>query len=247
MSNDCDDPLGTLIDAGISSDASEAAFLDLLSKSTVLVILRRPPGPGDATPGRNLVEWKDADGRRIVPLFTSLARALPGLPAPATYVRVQMLVLLLSAGARRFVINPLSPGKFELSDSAYRQLQAIAAADPVLGELPSPDRPWEFRFPDDSLYPVAYALASWFVASGRVDEAYLYELRLPGRNTPPQVVLAVNEQHDSALADALVQIACSAGLTEEAFRVRFLPEEPSHRSGISSLHLEPFYKRPASA
>ncbi|MBB6186669.1 SseB family protein [Rhodanobacter sp. MP7CTX1] len=246
MSDEHHDPLGEQIDAGFLSENGELDFLDQLSTSTIVAILRCPPGPGEADPRHNLVEWGYTDGRHVVPLFTSTSRGPPALPSPATYVRVHMLRLLLSTNKRRFVINPLSPVKYEISDFAYKRLQALAAADPEFGSLPSHDSPWVFRLPDDSLYPVAYALASWFVSTGYIDEAYMYELHHPNRDVPPQIVLAVNAAHEAVLEDALIRIACDAGLTSNMFQVCFLPQEPSHRAGISGLQLEPFYRRPAS-
>jgi hypothetical protein len=108
-------------------------------------------------------------------------------------------------------------------------------------EEPSHQAPWAFRLPDDALYPVAVALVTWFNASGTVDEAYLYELTRGA--AAPVVVLGLNHGLDLDLARKLAAIAVEAGADPDAFEVRFLPEEPSHRAGIKEIELVPFYLR----
>jgi len=239
-----DDPLGTMIDKGTATAEAEERLLFALAGSSILAALNQAPGSGAAEPVRNLVEWQRQDGERIVPLFTAAARLPAPLPPPALLARVPVRILLASAGARHYVLNPLSAKSYEMSKAVCARLRSLIAALPGIPDVPSRDAPWAFRAPSDSLYPVAYALATWFVVNDRVDEAYLYELLRPRSGEPPQVILALDEPADGPLAATLTEVATEAGAEATTFRVRFLPDEPSHRAGIAGLGMGPFYRRP---
>jgi SseB protein. len=239
-----DDPLGTLIDRGTATAEAEERLLFALASGSILAALNQAPGAGAAELAQNLVEWQRKNGERIVPLFTAAARLPAPLPPPALLARVPVRILLASAGARHYVLNPLSAKSYEICKAVCARLISLIAALPGIPDVPSRDAPWAFRAPSDSLYPVAYALATWFVASGRVDEAFLYELLCPRSGEPPQVILALDEPKDPPLAAMLTEVAIEAGAAATAFRVRFLPDEPSHRAGIAGLGMGPFYRRP---
>lgn len=223
---------------------AEAAFLRELSARAVLVILQQPPGPGAAAPEKNLVTWShDLDGGVFVPMFTDATHVPFPVSAPAQLIRVSTRVLLAAGGKQHYRVNPMSSASFVLDSAHVAQVRAYIAARSLESEAPSREIPWAFRLPDDALYPVALALANWFVTTGRVDEAYLYELTR-GEARVPQVVLGLNEASDPALADTLKAVAVQAGAHAGTFIVRFLPEEPSHRAGIDGIELAPFYRRP---
>jgi hypothetical protein len=152
-----------------------------------------------------------------------------------------MRVLLAAGGAQRYIVNPLSPYPFELDSTRIARIRAFFASWGLDPEEPSRHAPWAFRLPDDALYPVAVALVAWFNASGRTDEAYLYELTRGA--TAPVVVLGLNHGLDLGLARKLAAIAVEAGADPDTFEVRFLTEEPSHRAGIKRINLVPFYLR----
>ena len=223
---------------------AEATFLRELSARAVLVILHQPPGPGAAAPERNLVTWShDLDGGVFIPVFTDATHLPFPVSAPAQLIRVSTRVLLAAGGTQHYRVNPMSSASFVLDSARIAQVRAYIAARSLESEAPSRDTPWAFRLPDDALYPVAFALANWFVTTGRVDEAYLYELTR-GEARVPQVVLGLNEASDPALADTLKAVAVQAGADAGTFMVRFLPVEPSHRAGIEGIELDPFYRRP---
>jgi len=157
-----------------------------------------------------------------------------------------MRVLLSAAGVHPYVINPLSPISWALTEKHLAVIKAAIAARGLSNESPSREQPWAFDSVGNEWFPVALALAGWFTTSGRVDVAYLYRMRRLRTTQPPQVVLAIEESADPALASMLTEIAVQAGAPMAEFVVRFLPDEPSHRAGIDALRLEPFYRRPAS-
>ena len=241
-----EDSLSVLLEQASSGPVAETIFLEALAHQSILVILRQPPGEGDAAPQKNLVQFQRADGTCLVPLFTEASRVPGALPAPAKLVRVQMRVLLSVAGVHPYVINPLSSISWALTEKHLTVIKAAIAARGLSSESPSREQPWAFESVGDEWFPVALALAGWFTTSGRIDVAYLYRMRRLRSTQPPQVVLAIEEPVDLALASTLTEIAVQAGATRTEFVVRFLPEEPSHRAGIDGFHLEPFYRRPAS-
>ncbi|MBE1163031.1 SseB family protein [Dyella acidiphila] len=223
---------------------AEAAFLRELSHRSLLVILRQPPGSGDAAPGRNLVQWqRTIDGASFIPIFTGQSHFSLALPSPATLVSVPVRLLLAAGGTQRYIVNPLSKEAFELNTAQLALLRGYIADTHHDAEWPSRTAPWAFRLPDDALYPVAVKLVEWFNQSGRVDQAFLYELTR-GKKRCTEIVLGINEPADQGLADALRAIAVEAGVTPATFLVRFLPDEPSHREGIALAKLMPFYQRP---
>jgi len=220
-----------------------APFLRELSSHAVLVILRQPPGPGAAAPERNLVHWQYQDsGEVMVPVFTDIAHLSIPIPPPAQAVRVPVRVLLAAGGNQRYVMNPLSSSPFDLRTEHLEKMRECIAEQSLESEQPSRNAPWAFRLPDDALYPVAVALVAWFNANGRVDDAYLYELTRG--DASPTVTLGLNLSWDQELATTLKSVAVEAGANPDAFVVRFLPEEGSHRAGIAGINLEPFYRRP---
>jgi hypothetical protein len=220
------------------------AFLAALASSRVMTLLRRPPGNGDAAPWRNLVQWRQKDGGRDVALiFTGPDQFPHALPPPSVLVRVQMRELLSIADHPPLMINPLSTSPWLLTQEQCDAMRAMLAEQGLGTEQPRPDAPWAFRLPRDEAYPIAEALARWFIQYGRVNIAYLYTVER-GLGTQGEVlVLAVDEKADSELARQLTVVARSAGAAE-SFLVRFLPDEPTHHAAVSGMGLEPFYRRP---
>lgn len=153
-----------------------------------------------------------------------------------------MRVLLAAGGDQKYVVNPMSPTPFELDAGRLTQLRRHVAALSQESRAPSGLAPWTFRCPDHALYPVTVALAHWFHANDRVDKAYLYEVT-QGK-AAPVVVLGLDGATDAELANALMGVAVEAGADPDAFMVRFLSVEHSHRAGIDAIGLEPFYQRP---
>jgi SseB protein N-terminal domain len=246
VNNALDDPLGIALESAPTVPGGEMAFLRTLATQSVLVILSQPPGAGDAAPERNLVELRRADNVVIVPLFTA-ANRLPGMfPPPNVLVRVPLRTLLSVGGVRQYVINPLSPMSWSLTEANIAVMRATIAEQGLSSDGPSREAPWAFRAPADHWFAVAYALATWFLASGRVQTAYMYELARGGMASVDELVLAIDEPADPVLALTLRQIAIGAGAPAERFVVRFLPDEPSHRTGLAEWGLEPFYRRPKS-
>ncbi|RDS83602.1 hypothetical protein DWU98_04515 [Dyella monticola] len=224
---------------------AEEAFLRELSGQRVSVILRQRPGPGDAAPERNLVQWKrESDGTAFAPVFTHPTHVAFSLPAPAQLVLVPVRVLLAAGGDQTYIVNPLSEAPFELRAAQRTLLRRSIAETHHDAEWPSLHAPWIFRLPDDALYPVAVKLVEWFNATGHVDQAFLYELTR-GKEPRTEIVLGLNEPADTALADALMAIVTQAGVEAASFIIRFLPDEPSHREGLAQAGLTPFYQRPA--
>ncbi|GLQ94451.1 SseB family protein [Dyella acidisoli] len=225
---------------------AEAAFLRELSHQRVVVILRQAPGPGEATPERNLVQWRrETDGTAFVPIFTRAMRLPFAPPTPAQLARVPMRVLLAALGDQTYIVNPLSEASFELQAAERILLRRYIAEAHYDAEWPSRHAPWIFRLPDDALFPVAVKLAEWFNATGRVNQAFLYELTR-GKESRTEIVLGLNEPPDKVLADTLTEIAIQSGVKATFFIVRFLPDEPSHREGILQAGFTPFYQRPMS-
>lgn len=217
-------------------------FLRQLSGSTVVVILRQPPGLGAATPERNLMEWlQKGDEAVIVPIFTDVAHLTIPIPSPARAVRVPMRLLLATGGdQRRYLINPLSQRPVELDPLALAQMRSFFATQSQEADAPSRDTPWVFESPDEALYPVAAALAIRLQSMGSVYSAYIYELRRG--EAPPIVVLGLDASWDPELAEKLTEVAVDAGVNPSTFVVRFLPDESSHRAGLIALGLPPFYQ-----
>jgi hypothetical protein len=228
-------------------DQAEMAFLYELSQQRVAIILRQPPGPGQAAPERNLVQWhRETDGIAFVPIFTSSTYLPFALTPPAQLTHVLMRVLLAAGGEQTYIINPLSEAPFELQAAQRAMLRGFLAEAHYDAEWPSRHAPWIFRLPDDALFPVAVKLVEWFNATGRVDQAYLYELTR-GKEPRIEVVLGLNEPNDRAMANTLTAIAVQAGVEATSFIVRFLPDEPSHREGLRQAGVTPFYQRPKMA
>ncbi len=240
------EPLEVLwLDAGRSARA-ETTFLRELSRQRVLTLLKQRPGPGPADPGHNLVQWQHTtDGRMFVPIFTSVQQLTITPPPPIQAVRVPTRLLLAAVDGQCCIVNPLSNTPFELTEPRVTQILGhMAKAHQETGN-PSCAVPWAFRLPDDALYSVAIKLVEWFNRHGRVDRAFLYEL-LRGSEPQADIVLALDEPADTALADALTAVAIQAGVDAARFIVRFLPDEPSHREGVLRGGITPFYQRPVA-
>lgn len=234
------------LDASCDAQA-EAAFLRELSRHRVVAILKQPPGPGSAEPGHNLVQWqRTTDNLTFVPIFTSVKQLSIGLPSPAKAVRVPLRLLLAAIDGQTCIVNPLSKAAFELKPTQIALLLDYMGQAHQETGAPSREAPWAFRLPHDSLYSVAVKLAEWFIRHGRVDRAFLYEL-LRGSASQADIVLALDQSADIALADALRAVAIQAGVDADHFTVRFLPDEPSHREGIVRGGITPFYQRPATS
>jgi hypothetical protein len=223
---------------------ARADFLRQLSGSTVVVILRQPPGPGAAAPERNLMEWmQKGDEAKIVPVFTNVAHLKIPIPSPARAVSVPMRLLLAIGGdERRYLVNPLSARPVELGPLALAQMRSFFEAQSQEVGAPSRDAPWAFEFPDEALYPVAVALAIRLQSIESVYSAYIYELRRG--EAPPIVVLGLDASWDPELTETLTDVAVDAGVNPSRLVVRYLPDEPSHRAGLTALGLPPFYQRP---
>lgn len=247
MTNARKDQLETLWRQACQDENAEPAFLRELSEQRVVVILRQPPGAGDAAPERNLVQWRrETDGTTFVPIFICETHLMYALPAPAKFTQVPMRVLLAAGGEKTYIVNPLSEAPFELQATQRTLLRRYIAEAHQDAEWPSRQAPWVFQLPDDALYPVAVKLVEWFNATGRVDQAFLYELtRGTARRT--EIVLALNETADQKMADTLTEIAIQAGVDAASFIVRFLPDEPSHQEGLAQAGISPFYQRPVSS
>lgn len=225
-------------------EANWTAFLATLASSRVFTLLCQPPGEGDAAPSRNLVQWRQADtGRNVALLFTSSDQFPHAPPPPAVLVRVPMRELLSIAGHPPWVINPLSVTPWPLTSEQCDAMRSVLAGQGLGVEQPTPDAPWAFRFPPDDAYPIAEALARWFIQHGRVDVAYLYTVDRGGVSGGEVLVLGLNERADPDLAWQLTVAARFAGAAE-SFTVRFLPDEPTHRAAIEGMQLSPFYLRP---
>ena len=223
---------------------AEEAFLRELSMQHVVVILRQPPGPGAAAPERNLVQWRrETDGVTFVPVFICATHLAYALSAPAKFTQVPMRVLFAAGGDQTYVVNPLSETPFELQERQRVLLRRYIAEAHHDFEWPSRHIPWVFQLPDDALYPIAVELVKWFNATGRVDQAFLYELTR-GKVPRTEIVLGLNEPADQKLADTLMAIAVRAGVQSKSFIIRFLPDEPSHREGLGRAGITPFYQRP---
>lgn len=224
---------------------SEVAFLRELSEQRVVVLLRQRPGPGNEAPERNLMQWRHESGEMdFVPIFTHKTH-LVSVPSSALLAQVPLRVLLAAGGDQTYIINPLSEAPFKLQAAQLTLIRHYIAEGHHDAEWPSLHRPWVFRLPDDALFPVAVKLVEWFNATGRVDQAFLYELTR-GKRSRTEIVLGLNEPADRALGDTLKAIAVQTGIGAAAFIVRFLPDEPSHQEGIARAGLTPFYQRPAS-
>ncbi|MBE1161562.1 hypothetical protein [Dyella acidiphila] len=239
-----DDRLEILWRQANHGDQEETDFLYRLSSQRVAIILRQPPGPGEAAPERNLVQWRrETDGVAFVPIFTRATHLPFALPAPAKLTDVLVRVLLAAGGDQTYIVNPLSDAPFELQAAQRTMLRRFIAESHHDAEWPSQSAPWIFQLPDDALYPVAVKLVEWFNTTGRVDQAFLYELTR-GKRLRTEIVLGLNEPADRALADTLKAIAVKAGADATSIIVRFLPDEPSHREGLKQAGLPPFYQRP---
>lgn len=246
MADEGDDRLQALWLEASRGPHAEAAFLRELSGHQVMVILRQPPGSGDAAPERNLVQWqRQADGATFVPVFTHTEHVTFQLPEPARLTGVPLRVLLAAGGDRTYIVNPLSGAPLELQAPQRNLLRSYIAESHHDAEWPSRHAPWGFRLPDDELFPIAVKLTEWFNATGRVDQAFLYELTR-GKEPRAEIVLALNESADVTLADSLQAIAILAGADAASFIVRFLPDEPSHREGLTLAGIAPFYQRPVT-
>lgn len=159
-----------------------------------------------------------------------------------------MRVLLAAGGAQCYIINPLSKPSFEMKVAQLAVLRTYIAETHHDTEWPSRAAPWIFRLPDDALFPIAVKWVEWFNATGRVDQAFLYKLTrgMRGKDRRTELVLGLNVPADQALADTLMTIGIQAGIDATSFIVRFLPDEPSHREGLSQAGLSPFYQRPGT-
>jgi hypothetical protein len=220
------------------------AFLTTLASSRVMTLLRRPPGEGDAAPWRNLVQWRQKEaGRDVALVFTGPDQFPHALPPPSVLVSVPMRELLSIAEHPPLVINPLSTSPWQLTTEQCDAMRAMLAGQGLGTEQPRPDAPWAFRLPPDEAYPIAEALARWFIQQGRVDLAYLYTVERGADTAGETLVLAVDESADPELALQLTGIARAAGAAD-SFLVRFLPDEPTHHAAVSGMKLEPFYRRP---
>lgn len=237
--------LDRLLQKALRDERAETDFLRELSGQQVVTILLQPPGPGAVAPQCNLAQWqRKGNDLPFVPVFISEADRLYALPPPATFTKVPMRVLLAAGGEQTYIINPLSQTPFELQESQRAQLRRYIAETHHDAEWPSLRAPWRFQLPDDALYPVAVKLVEWFNTTGRVNQAFLYELTR-GAKPRTEIVLAINEAADTLLADTLSVIATRAGADAASFLVRFLPDEPSHREGLAKAGITPFYQRPA--
>ena len=206
--------------------------------------MRQSPGPGHAAPERNLVQWqRENDGAIFIPIFTDALHLSAKLPSSTRLARVAIRVLLAAGGDQLYIVNPQSKYPFELNLARLQSLRGHIVEAHRDAEWPSYTAPWTFRLPDDALFPVAVKLVEWFNQSGRVDEAFLYELTR-GESPRIEIVLGLSEPADQTLADTLTTIAVRAGADATSFIVRFLPDEPSHREGIALARLTPFYRRP---
>lgn len=223
--------------------ANWTAFLATLASSSVLTLLSQAPGEGDAAPWRNLVQWRQTNtGQNVALVFTSPAQFPHALAPPTVLVRVPMRELLSIAEHPPWVINPLSVTPWSLTTAQCDAMRSVLAGQGLGVEQPRPEAPWAFRFPPDDAYPIAEALARWFIEHGRVDVAYLYTVDRGGVPGGETLVLGLNEHADPDLAWQLTLAARLAGAAE-SFLVRFLPDEPTHRAAIEGMRLSPFYLR----
>lgn len=231
--------------ADAQRDATQwTALLGRLANSTVLTLLNRPPGEGDDAPWRNLVKWRNKDkGHDVALVFTGADQFPHALPPPTVLVRVPMREILSIADHPPLVINPLSESPWPLTAEQCDAMRAVLAGQGLGVEQPRPEAPWAFRLPPAEAYPIAEALARWFIEHGRVDTAYLYTVDRPDAATGETLVLALDEHADPDLAWQLTGVARRAGASD-SFLVRFLADEPTHRAAIRGMNLTAFYQRP---
>lgn len=178
MMDNSKDDIGRILAAARGDAEAEKAALGDQSTRSILVLLKRPPGTGEAAPNHNFVKWtRDADHARIVPVFTADSRVSIPIPPPLILVSVPTRTLVTTCGFHRYVINPLSPDvAFEIDEARWDLLKACIAEQGYDLEAPSRESPWAFRLPPDELYPVACVLAAWLLNHGGADKAYMYEV-----------------------------------------------------------------------
>src|SRR5689334_11828487 len=75
-------------------------------------------------------------------------------------------------------------------------MRAVLAGQGLGTEQPRPEAPWAFRIPPEEAYPIAEALARWFIDNGRVDMAFLYTVERGYGRTGETLVLGLNERAD---------------------------------------------------
>ncbi|KJV34784.1 hypothetical protein VI08_09360 [Luteibacter yeojuensis] len=150
-----------------------------------------------------------------------------------------MRELLSIRPALAMSLNPLSEITWLVGAEHVALMRQHLCHVGLATEQPRPDAPWAFRTATTQELSLGPALARQLHGVGLASEAYLYALdRSDGQGEC--VVLAVDQPASPELLRVLQDAAIEAGAPRSTL-IRFLPDEPSHRAGVDSMALRPFY------
>lgn len=231
--------------AAVADPAAAPRFYELLL-SAQLLVMGSAEGQEDArdpfrvAPGQNLkLEIGERDGRKFLPVFSSVARMQEWVKAETRYLAMTGRDLLETTRGAPVILNPGSSHGKELTPQQVAQL-----LDPT---VPVPARPMTAIGEAD--YPMALvnALTVLFAARPEVVTAWMIQVTFADRAMEPHPLVGIEfaAQEGGGMAALMPEIqrvaeAQAPGIVFDVQRVdRHQPQ------GIASalLQVEPFYMR----
>lgn len=230
------------------SPASRPAFYQELLRSNVFVIRTGPPpattrsrvaGEGETL---SVHSWQ-ADGRTVIPIFSSLPRLQAFVTEEVGYVALNAEEFLRMTLGSVLLLNPGTEYEKEFTPQEAAALlegavetrpQAVAipeGADVILGQ------------PKNYPHELADALGRCFRTQKRVKRAYLAQILVIGRDEKPHILIGLEVSGDWEQVVAAA-VAAIHGVHIPDSPVDFLPI--TGRGGTEDYFLErckPFYQR----
>ena len=226
---------------------SRREFERLLLESELVVIGRvegrdAVPKSSMLAPGEKLqIASMNFEGRRVIPVFSSMTRLQAHLQKTADYVSLTGRALFEIARGATFLLNPGSEFGKEIPPEEIAAILNGETAVPIVR-----DKPVEILVAQPAVYPHALvdALKRSFAARPEVLAAYLVQIGFPGR--PSYILIGVETIGDwQAVSAEIGRIAAEA---EPGRTVNAVPVDRSEQEGmmVSLLRSEPFFFRRTS-
>jgi hypothetical protein len=247
MSFEPENPLEEALMRASRNAMSRREFERLLLESDLIVIGRIegrdtvPNGSALAPDEKLQIASTERDGKRYIPVFSSMTRLKDYLKKDAGYVALKGRALFEMTRGSTLLLNLGADFGRELLPEEIGTILGHETAVPIVT-----DQPLEVLVAQPAVYPQALvdALKRSFAARPEVLAAYLVQIGFPGR--PPYTLIGVETIGDwQAVSAEIGRIAAGAAPGQS---VNAVPVDRTEQDGVmvSLLQTEPFFFRRTS-
>lgn len=189
-----------------------------------------------------IAHWSSADGRSVIPMFSSLQRLTEAITREESYIRLGARALMEMTEGTPIVLNPGSMYGKEFTPSEVKGLLDGSLFSRT--EAYTVEEAQEVLLGQPSVYPhrLVDALKSLFAGHPQVESAYLGHIFNPATGDSPHTIVGVKDEGDYSRVVADAGMVAGEVLAE-GVHVDFIQigEDPASRYLLEST--EAFYVR----